>query len=289
MSLTIDHVTVAGRDLDALAEAFTEAGLAAEYGGTHSNGVTHMASVGFRDGSYVELVSTVESDADSSWWDDPIHENGGPCGWAVRADDIDAETERLRERGVAVDGPHGYERERPDGSRVAWDLAFLDDRADPGATLPFLISDRTPRERRVEPTGELAGSPVRGVDTVVLGVPDLAAARDRLTAAFDLADPERGRLPSMDVELARFADAPVALTEPTGDGPLADRLDRFGPRPVAYLLGVDGGGDGDAGEGNPFADVEFEIDGRESFKSGTVGWLPLTEPVGRPYVGLIDG
>ncbi|WP_394338428.1 VOC family protein [Halopenitus persicus] len=82
MDLRIDHVTIAGRDLEQLTAAFTAAGLPAEYGGTHSNGVTEMSIVGFRDGSYLELVSTVEPGLESPWWDEPIRRNGGPCAWA---------------------------------------------------------------------------------------------------------------------------------------------------------------------------------------------------------------
>ncbi len=55
--MQIDHVTVAGSDLDLLRRAFSACGLESVYGGPHANGVTHMASIGFRDGSYIELIS----------------------------------------------------------------------------------------------------------------------------------------------------------------------------------------------------------------------------------------
>lgn len=118
MDLTIDHVTVAGQDLDALSTAFTDAGLPAEYGGTHSNGATHMSIVGFRDGSYIELVSTVDSTTTSPWWHAPIYGDGGPCAWAIDVDNIDEASETLRDRGVSVEGPIDYERERADGTLV---------------------------------------------------------------------------------------------------------------------------------------------------------------------------
>lgn len=276
MNLSIDHVTVAGRDLNALMAAFADAGLSEVYGGSHSNGVTHMAVVGFRDGSYVELISTLEPNAESPWWHDPIHANGGPCAWAIDVDDIDAASTTLRERGVAVDGPHEYERERPDGTLVKWELSFLGD-GDPGATLPFLISDRTPRERRVRPTDALAESPIIGVDTVILAVRDLESVLGRFETAFDLEGPERGRFRSFDAKLATFSDVPVALAEPRGDGWLAARIDRFGGQPVAYLLRVDG-------DDHSALDVET----RDSIAGRDVKWLSLTEPVGRPYLGVVD-
>lgn len=276
MDLTVDHVTVAGADLDALDAAFETAGLTPEYGGTHSNGVTHMSVVGFRDGSYVELVSTETPGAESPWWDGPIHGDGGPCAWAVGVDDIGAASDTLRDRGVTVDGPHAYERQRPDDTLVEWDLSFLG-YGDPGGTLPFLISDRTPRERRVQPTGALAESPVRGVDTVVLAVGDLETAIQRFSTAFDLRGVERGVPSPFDASVARFPGTPVALAEPTPEGWLGDRTDRFGPLPVAYLLGSDDAVRDafDVGRATPFGDHGCR-------------WLDLTEPTSRPYVGFVD-
>lgn len=280
MDLRIDHVTVAGRDLDRLVDAFSEAGLPVEYGGRHSNGVTHMAIVGFRDGSYIELISTVEPGAESPWWDGPIRENGGPCAWAVRVDDIEAASADLRDRGVRVDGPSGYERTREDGTLVEWDLTYLGE-GDPGSTLPFLISDRTPRERRVQPTGDLASSPITGVDTVVLGVADLDAAIGRFETAFDAADPTIGESDDLDAETASFPDLPVVLAEPRGDGLLTDRLAAFGPRPVAYLLGDEGRDNNDR-----ILDVDDRTPG--SIGDREVEWLSLSRPVGRPYIGIVD-
>ncbi|WP_435075419.1 VOC family protein [Halorubrum sp. HHNYT27] len=275
MDIHIDHVTVAGRDLDRLADAFSAAGLPVEYGGRHSNGVTHMSIVGFRDGSYIELISTLEDGTESPWWDDAIRNDGGPCAWAARADDIEAMTATLRDRGVVVDGPSGYQREREDGTLVEWDLTYLED-GDPGARLPFLVADRTPRERRVRPTGELASSPVRGIETVVVAVPELSAAVDAFETAFDAAEPTLSECDDLRAEVAAFSDLPVALAEPEGDGWLADRVERAGASPAAYLLGYEPGAD------HGFDDLTAGSVGERS-----VEWLPVTHPAGRRYIGLV--
>lgn len=276
MDLRLDHVTVAARDLDALRAAFERAGVPTEYGGRHSNDVTHMAIVGFRDGTYLELVSAFEMDARSPLWHDPIHGDGGPCAWAVDVDDIAARSEALRDRGVAVDGPHDYEREREDGTLVEWELTFLGD-GDPGATLPFLIEDRTPREYRVTPTADLANSPVTGVTTVVLAVRDRERAVERFRTAFDLADPYLTEDDAFGSAVAVFPDSPVAVAEPIGPGWLAERLDAFGPRPAAFLLARDRD-----------AETPFDVREQGEFAGRKVEWLDVSAPIDRPYLCVVE-
>ena len=72
-TLKVDHVTIAGSSLPALEEAFTKAGLRPEYGGPHSNGVTHMALLGFDDGSYIELISTLKAGTRAQFWNRHWH------------------------------------------------------------------------------------------------------------------------------------------------------------------------------------------------------------------------
>ena len=276
MDLQVDHVTIAGRDLDRLADAYTEAGFEVDYGGRHSNEITHMSLIGFEDGSYIELVSTIEPEMDSPWWDAPIHGDGGPCAWAIAVDDIDAATATLRSRGVPTDGPSAYQRVRGDGVVVEWDLTFLGE-GDPGSSLPFLISDRTPRERRVQPTGDPTPSSVAGVDTVVLGVPDLEEAVQRFITAFELPEPTREQLTELNAEVAVFSDQPVALARPRGRGWFVDRLDEFGPLPVAYLLGREDD-----------TDSRFDDLTADSLGDRKIEWLPVTEPVGYRYLGLVE-
>jgi hypothetical protein len=275
MNLQIDHVTVAGQDLDRLGDAFDGAELDTEYGGRHSNGVTHMSVVGFRGGSYIELISSVDPDEESPWWNGPIHGDGGPCAWAIRVDDIETVSADLANRGIAVDGPDQYERVREDGTRVEWDLTTLGE-GELGSTLPFLISDRTPRERRVQPTGRLADSPIRGVDTVILGVPDIEAAIEEFEMAFDMNDPHRGDDQTLSATVASYPNQPVALAEPHEEGWLANRLANFGPRPIAYLLASDND-----------SPPEFVDSSDDSFMERSVEWLPVTEPVDRRYIGVV--
>lgn len=195
-----------------------------------------MALLGFDDGTYIELISTIEPGLQSPWWHQHIIQNGGPCAWAVQVDDIAREAEKIAAHGIPVQGPSYYHRERPDGVIVEWDLAFLGD-YEPGTKLPFLISDRTPRSLRVQPSPSVTESELIGIRKVVLGVKDLSAASQLFVQVFDWQAPEIEAHPKFGASLAAFSGQPVILAQPTSENWLQQRLDTFGECPCAYLIG----------------------------------------------------
>ncbi len=201
----------------------------------HGNGITHMALLGFDDGSYVELISTVDAGARAPWWPDHIAGDAGPCGWCVRSDDIAGDVERLRSRGVPARGPLPYHRERADGTRIEWDLAFPDD-GPPGTVLPFLIQDRTPRALRVQPTPGLAEAGLGGVAGIVIAVRDAAWTAALCEQVYDWSLRETRPDPVFGGMVVGIRGTPVALVA-APDGWLAARVARFGEGPAAILLG----------------------------------------------------
>lgn len=242
IQLKIDHVTVAGKNLSQMSNAFTAAGLKTDYGGPHSNGITHMALLGFEDGTYIELISTLQpGPAQTVFWGRHIAGDAGPCAWAVRVDDVAAEAARVAALGVTVDGPHYYHRRRPDQQLVEWNLAFLGDKS-AGATLPFIIKDITPRRLRVEPSASVAGKPgqsalLTGVANVILGVKNLAAASELFRQVYHWPSPQPGEQSLFGAKLLNFASLPVTLATPLeSDSWLAERLQQFDDAPCAYLL-----------------------------------------------------
>src|ERR1700749_3967339 len=85
--LTIDHVTVAGKDLKAMRAKLAEVGIPSEYGGPHSNHATEMALTSFPDGSYIEMIA-IQPDADPAAvaaheWSKALRSNAGPTAWAL--------------------------------------------------------------------------------------------------------------------------------------------------------------------------------------------------------------
>jgi len=236
ITLKVDHVTIAGYHLAALESALAALGLAAVYGGVHSNGITHMSVLGFDDGSYIELISTRDKEKKSPLWGDFIADDAGICAWAVEADDVANEVSRLAAKGLPVSGPVYMNRQRPDGKVAEWDLAFVGEH-EPGTKFPFTIRDRTPRELRVIPTESVSGSELTGVGKVILGVTDISSSIESFRRAYDLPEPEIMDDESFGAKLANFEDSPVMLAAPLRTGGwLSDRLNQFGELPCGLLI-----------------------------------------------------
>ena len=235
MRPVIDHVPFAASNLEALVDRFETAGFDPEYGGEHPGAGTEMAALVLPDGSYLELVAPTRDDPDR-WAPffaaaDPL---AGPTAWCVETGSVHGECQRVIDHDVEVHGPIRGRRERPDGSVVEWDHAFLG--ASDDHLLPFLVSDRTPREYRV-PDSDLYGAPISGISMVVLATDDLDAAVERFSRLYRFPTPERDYDDEYG-ELACFPGQDIVLCEPA-DGWLRDRVDRFGACPASVLLTAD--------------------------------------------------
>ena len=168
--------------------------------------------------------------------------------------------------GVPIRGPLPLSRLRPDGVQIEWELAFLDE-GEPGSTLPFLIEDRTPRERRVQPTPAVVQAGLLGIRKVVLGVYSLQTAAHRFEELFGWPRPEIGEQPGFGAQLADFDGQPVILAEPLDpDGWLARRMERLGETPCAFILACHG-----LEEVSP----RLGLTGLASWYGTPLAWLPL--------------
>lgn len=235
--LNIDHASICGSNLDAMQQAFASVGLTTDYGGPHATGGTHMALLGFPDGSYIELIAPQSgAQGDGNGWGKFMADNAGPCAWAVEPKDIGEEVTRLKAVGMPVEGPTLGSRKRPDGMALEWDTAKVGNTA-PGATLPFLIQDRTPREWRVVESKSVQGSGLAGVEAVVLAVNDMNAAVALFRKAYNWSAPLTEDHGDFEAKLAYFPGEPVILAAPAGARSwLNERLQKNGESPVAYLL-----------------------------------------------------
>jgi hypothetical protein len=237
MKLKVDHGTLCGSELEVMRPAFAAVGLVTDYGGPHANGVTHMALLGFEDGSYLELIAPLRGgQAEGSPWANLMLGDAGPAAWAVGTADIQADVRRLTSLGVETAGPERGSRRRPDGTLLEWQTASLAP-GTPGAMLPFVSQDHTPREWRVQTTASMKGSGLSGIATVVLGVRDLEEAIERYRLAYAWDAPLIEDHAEFGAKIAHFPQTPVMLATPIDEGSwLASRLRKFGEIPATFLL-----------------------------------------------------
>jgi hypothetical protein len=106
-----------------------------------------------------------------------------------------------------------------------------------GAFFPFLIEDRTPREQRAFPRGKPVTREFRGVTRVVIAVRNLEDAIARYRQAYGVPPPIKQVDRSFGGYLALLGNLPVVLAQPLNAGsPLAERIERFGEGPCAFVL-----------------------------------------------------
>jgi hypothetical protein len=239
--LKIDHVTLAGARLESLRAAFTAAtGIPTEYGGPHANHVTEMALSSFPDGSYLELMG-IQKGADPAavaahTWGKALRNDGGPCAFALRVTNVNAEIESLKKVGIRVGSAEKSGRTRPDGVVLSWETADVGP-GPRGSFFPFLIRDFTPREKRVYPSGKPTSTRFRGMGLVVIGVHNLEGAIDQYRKAFDLPSPKRQRDDTFPADLAWFEGTPIVLAAGLTDGSwLARRVAQYGDSPCAFVF-----------------------------------------------------
>lgn len=234
--LRVDHITVAGRNLEKLRAMFAAAGIPTEAGGKHTNGLTEMAIAGFADGSYLELIAAqTSSGAGAHYWGKFIDNDAGACAWAVASKDLTAEGKRLEKVGVRLAVTDGG-RKRPDGEELRWKTGTYWPGMQ-GGYVPFMIEDVTPRERRVYPSGKPSAPGIGGVAMVVVAVKDLEAAVADYRRLFSLGEPRLQEDRRLGVKLASFAGSPMVLATPANEQSwLKARLDSLGEAPVMFVL-----------------------------------------------------
>lgn len=230
--ITIDHVTIAGSDLEVLRHSFTTAtGIPTEYGGRHANHATEMALVSFSDGGYLEFMA-IQHDSDPKAvadhvWSRFLRGNAGPCAFAIRGPSP---------QGVEVKAAVRSGRTRPDGVRLEWESSDIGAGVR-GTFFPFLIHDLTPRENRVYLSGKPTTMNFSGIQTIVIAVSDLDGAIRQYRRAFGLSAPLRQRDSHAKANLAWFEGTPIVLAQGVSDDSWVSlRVSKYGNGPCAVVL-----------------------------------------------------
>jgi catechol 2,3-dioxygenase-like lactoylglutathione lyase family enzyme len=208
MTLPLDHVVILVTDLEQTLADYSALGFNVQRGGTHADGYTHNALVGFADGSYLELIAFLKPKPDHRWgaWAAKGHE--GFVDFALLPPAVGQVVERARAGGVAYQGPLDGGRTTLAGEVLKWQIG-----TPPSADLPFLCGDVTPRALRVK-GGDVRvhANGVRGIAAITVLVKDLDASVERYAALLGAAAqvPAVG-LAGLGLRQAAFALGPSTL------------------------------------------------------------------------------
>jgi catechol 2,3-dioxygenase-like lactoylglutathione lyase family enzyme len=240
----LDHVVIGARDIEAAMRTYTELGFDVVRGGSHPSIGTHNAIIRFGL-DYLELLSILDRSVAASrvpFGSDVLEfldaHQGGLLGYCLATSAIEEIADAMRREGFPVDGPFAMQRDRPDGTVLAWKLLV------PGGSpwrkpWPFVIewedsdADRLFLER---PGVHLNG--VSSIGRVAVIAEDFGEAKRIYEKGLLLPVEVEGVGERHSARWTRYAvgDFRIDLLSPTGGGPLAQLLEQQGPGPIEVEL-----------------------------------------------------
>ncbi len=139
VSACLDHLILGASDLEAGIDFVKErTGVRAALGGVHPGRGTRNAVLSLGVRCYLEILAPDPEQQRITWFHIlPQLSQPRLVGWMAHVDELPSVIGRLREAGLAFEGPRESSRQRPDGSTLRWKLVRLGDSAD--GLLPMLI------------------------------------------------------------------------------------------------------------------------------------------------------
>jgi hypothetical protein len=135
----LDHILLGCKDLDrGIAFVEQHTGVRAAFGGVHPGRGTRNALLSLGERHYLEIIAP-DPQQPSAPDTRNLQELTEPrlVGWAAHPGDITQFAVRLRDAGIAFEGPTPGSRKRPDGRLLQWKT--LDPKNDEHGLLPFFI------------------------------------------------------------------------------------------------------------------------------------------------------
>jgi len=229
----IDHLVIAVNDLGQATSDYRQLGFTVVPGGQHPVG-SHNALVAFEDGSYLELIAFYRAAPDHRWWE-PLQKGERLVDYCMQTDDLEGDTRKLRECGVAINDPVPWTRIRPDGYELQWMLSLVT--GSQRGVAPFLIEDATPREERVPRQRDHANG-ATGIGTLSIAVGGLSEV-DHWYQAITGRPPQPVADDALEVQGLCFTVGPhkIEFMMPvTPQSPLVNWMKDYGPSPYAATL-----------------------------------------------------
>lgn len=190
MLIGIDHIIIGVHNLDEAAKQFSEKlGLQVSGGGIHPTGGTANRIIVIGD-TYLELIAMRAPDEAQQSMRERLTKGQGYLNFVLGSNDIQADAEAMRKRGIAIIGPNAGDLRAGDGRSRGWSRVDVE-RPDLTQHYPFLIQhDSTGEERRFRlagwqtpPEHPLGAISVR---STTIAVADLEEAAQRFSHIYGL-------------------------------------------------------------------------------------------------------
>ena len=139
--MKLDHIVLAVADLGTACDAFAEAtGCTPALGGPHPGLGTHNALVGFRQGSYLEIIAPDPAQPHKSTMSQALGKLTEPAllHWALASTELERQRQLAEQLSYTPTAILDTARVQPDGQRLEWQLMGLSGH-DQGGCIPFFI------------------------------------------------------------------------------------------------------------------------------------------------------
>jgi hypothetical protein len=137
----LDHILLGCNDLQAgIVYVEQRTGVRAAFGGVHPGRGTQNALLSLGEKHYLEIIAPDPGQPDSKGeLALTLKKFTGPLlvGWAAHPGELTSFAKKLKDAGIAFEGPTAGSRKRPDGRRLQWQTLSLKD--DASGLLPFFI------------------------------------------------------------------------------------------------------------------------------------------------------
>jgi len=247
-AIAFDHAVLAVRHLVTAKRNFQRLGFVVLAGGSHAGGLTHNALIPLTESSYLELLAPAKPGLGpllrfsrrlgllppllaskspfARYFARHLAAEEGLVDFALHCPDLQTTLHRAHRAGLHFDGPYPGARTKPNGQKVAWQLALPHPNMASMAKIPFLIQDETPRERRIPSLPDNSNCHPNGATSaaqLILSPPNLATWTQAMSAL--LGHPPSHRDPIR----TTFNLGPVQLTAQATRTPLSLHLNSAAP------------------------------------------------------------
>lgn len=278
MLTSLDHIIIGVHDLGIAASIFRDKlGLVPSGGGIHPVGGTANRIIVIGD-TYLELIAIYEPEEAQESIRQRLARGEGYLNFVLSSNDIEADCQAMRQRGVTLLGPTPGSLRAEDGRSRAWMRANVE-RPDLTQPYPFIIQhDSAGEERRQRLAGWVAPPEhplgVTKILSVTLAVEDLTEAGRRFSQIYGLrpSEPFSAASQGLGAQVVSFPlgqsgqsfELASPALEDKGPNALRDHLTRFGESVYRMVLQV-----------NDLTQARVYLDEHEVVYAGLGGTRPL--------------